>query len=141
MGTIARVYCIRYWSLFASQKTNKVKQTNRQTNTIWDVPEFGRTNTEQKRPAANAIESQSQLVVCILLGGHGGMLRKMLFFKALRFFYQICPKFSSKMPPFDHKVSIFRVFTALCHRNDSFKTDMGTHLYLLRHKSYLNTAY
>lgn len=52
---------------------------------------------------------------CILQGATGVMRHKMLFFKALRFFYQICPKFSNIIPPLLHRVWIGTTVKPSCH--------------------------
>ena len=50
-----------------------------------------------------------------LRGATGVMRHKMLFFKALGFFYQICPKFSNIIPPLLHRVWTGTTVKPSCH--------------------------
>ena len=50
-----------------------------------------------------------------LQGATGVMRHKKLFFKALGFFYQICPKFSNIIPPLLHRVWMGTTVNPSCH--------------------------
>ncbi len=51
----------------------------------------------------------------ILQGATGVVRHNVCFFKALGFFYQICPKFNNIIPPSLHKVWIGTTVKPLCH--------------------------